>query len=93
MGSLQAHRDDYVLADFGQENHLGHHLHNHLVGLGSQVGALDRDPEVLGSHPGEWGKQHVLVVLGKPLVDTEGHTQLASMVLGTETQFACRDFP
>lgn len=55
MGSLQAH-----LADFGQENHLGHHLHNFPVGLGSQVGALDRDPGALGSQTGVWGKQHVL---------------------------------
>lgn len=100
MGSLQVHLVDYMLADFGQENHLGHHLHNYLVELGSQVealdrgpGALDRDPGALGSQPGEWGKQHVLVVLGKLLVDTEGRNQLANTVPGGETRFACRTSP
>lgn len=85
MGSLQA-----PLADFGQENHLGHHLHNFPVGLGSQVGALDRDPVALGSQTGAWGKQQVL---GKQLVDTEGHTQLANTDLGGEHRFACCGFP
>lgn len=107
MGSLQVHLVDYMLADFGQENHLGHHLHNYLVELGSQVealdrgpgaldrdpGVLDRDPGALGSQPGEWGKQHVLVVLGKLPVDTEGRTQLANTVPGGETRFACRTSP
>lgn len=92
MGSLQAHRDDYILADFGQENHLDHHLHNFLVGLDSQVGALNGEPGVLGSQPGVRGKEHVLEVLGKLLVDTEGHAQLAYMVLGGELQFACCAF-
>lgn len=99
MGCPQVHLGDYTPADVGQESHLGHHLHNCLVELGSQVGApdrdlgalhrgpgaldrdlealhrdpgaldmdpavLDRDPGTLGSQPEEWGKQHVLVVLG-----------------------------
>lgn len=49
---LQAHLDDCTLADFGQENHLGQHLDNLLVGLGSQFGALDTDPGALGMDPG-----------------------------------------
>lgn len=77
MGSLQAHLDDCMLADFGQESHLGQHLHNLQVGLGSQLGVLDRDPGVLGSQPqgldkdpvvlgsqaGVWGSHYVPEVL------------------------------
>lgn len=70
MGSLQAHLDDCTLADFGQESHLGQHLHSLLVGLGSQLealhrdpGALGKDPGVLGSHTGVWGSHSVLEVL------------------------------
>lgn len=58
MEPLQAHLDDCTLADFGQESHLGQLLDNLLVGLGSQLGALDMDsgaldmdPEALESQP------------------------------------------
>lgn len=74
---LQAHLDDCTLADFGQESHLGQHLDNLLVGLGSQLGVLDMDSEalesqpealhkdsgVLGSQAGMWGSHSVLKVL------------------------------
>ncbi|KAK7808733.1 hypothetical protein U0070_024539, partial [Myodes glareolus] len=53
---LQAHLDDCTLADFGQESHLGQHLDNLLVGLGSQFGALDMDPGALESQPGALDK-------------------------------------
>lgn len=52
MGCPQVHLGDYTLADVGQESHLGHHLHNCLVELGSQVGALDRDLGALHRDPG-----------------------------------------
>lgn len=52
MGCLQVHLGDYTPADVGQESHLGHHLHNCLVELGSQVGALDRDLGALHRDPG-----------------------------------------
>lgn len=103
MEPLQAHLDDCMLADFGQESHLGQHLDNLLVGLGSQLGALDMDlgalgsqPEaldkdsgVLGSQAGVWGSHSFLKVLGRLLVGTEGHTQLASVFLREEPLFAC----
>ena len=52
MEPLQAHLDDCTLADFGQESHLGQLLDNLLVGLGSQLGALDTDPGALDMDSG-----------------------------------------
>lgn len=107
MEPLQAHLDDCTLADFGQESHLGQHLDNLLVGMGSQLGALDmdsvalesqpgaldKDSGVLGSQAGVWCSHSVLKVLGMLLVDAEGHTQLANVFLREEPLFACCAFP